>query len=39
MTVKKMNGSKKIKDIFIDEKIKMSDRDTWPIVVDHRLNY
>ena len=27
-------GTKKIKDIFIDEKIKISDRDTWPIVCD-----
>jgi len=32
--IKGMNGSKKIKDIFIDKKIKLSDRDNWPIVVD-----
>ena len=32
--IKGMDGSKKIKDIFIDKKIKLSDRDNWPIVVD-----
>lgn len=32
--IKGMLGSKKIKDIFIDEKIPMEDRDTWPIVLD-----
>ena len=32
--VKNMNGSKKVKDIFIDEKITLSDRDRWPILVD-----
>ena len=30
----KGNGTKKIKDIFIDKKIKLDDRDLWPIVVD-----
>lgn len=30
----KGNGTKKIKDIFIDKKVKLSDRDTWPVVVD-----
>lgn len=30
----KENGTKKIKDIFIDKKVKLSDRDTWPVVVD-----
>lgn len=34
MSVKNMEGHKKINDIFIDSKIKMSDRDIWPIVVD-----
>lgn len=34
MFVKGMSGSKKIKDIFIDCKIPMCDRDVWPIVVD-----
>ena len=30
----KGNGTKKIKDIFIDKKVKLSDRDLWPVVVD-----
>lgn len=34
MFVKGMNGSKKIKDIFIDKKVKLADRDNWPVVVD-----
>ena len=34
MSLKKINGSKRIKDIFIDAKIPLADRDTWPIVVD-----
>lgn len=32
--IKGMLGSKKIKDIFIDEKIELEDRATWPIVLD-----
>ncbi len=32
--IKGMLGSKKIKDIFIDEKIPMEERDIWPIVLD-----
>ena len=32
--IKGMNGSKKIKDIFIDKKIKLEDRDNWPVVTD-----
>ena len=32
--VKNMDGSKKIKDIFIDNKIPLEKRDSWPIVVD-----
>lgn len=36
MSVKGMLGSKKISDIFIDEKIPMNERDLWPIVVDSR---
>ena len=32
--VKNLNGSKKIKDIFIDSKISLDDRNKWPIVVD-----
>lgn len=34
MYIKGMLGSKKINDIFIDEKIPMNERDMWPIVVD-----
>lgn len=32
--IKNMLGSKKIKDIFIDEKIPVEERDKWPIVLD-----
>lgn len=32
--VKGLDGSRKVKDIFIDKKISLSDRDSWPIVVD-----
>ena len=32
--IKNLNGSKKVKDIFIDSKIELSKRGTWPIVVD-----
>ncbi len=34
--VKKLNGSKKIKDIFIDEKVSLQSRDSWPILVDSK---
>lgn len=34
MIVKNMESAKKIKDIFIDEKIEKEERDTYPIVVD-----
>lgn len=34
ISVKKLNGSKKVKDIFIDSKITKSQRDSWPILVD-----
>ena len=34
MEVKGLSGTKKIKDIFIDEKIPIPLRDTWPIVCD-----
>lgn len=36
MQIKNMEGTKKIKDIFIDEKVPTSKRDMWPIVVDGR---
>jgi len=34
MSLKGMNGSKKIKDIFINEKVHQSLRDEWPIIID-----
>lgn len=34
MNIKGMLGSKKINDIFTDEKISLIDREIWPIVVD-----
>jgi tRNA(Ile)-lysidine synthase len=34
MTVKGMAGTKKIKDIFIDEKIPKFMRDMWPVITD-----
>ena len=36
MMIKGLDGSKKVKDIFIDKKIKMDKRDSWPIVVDSK---
>jgi len=38
MMVKGLNGSKKVKDIFIDKKISLNSRDMWPIVVDSKGN-
>ena len=38
MKVKGLNGSKKIKDIFIDSKVPIEERDSWPIVVDSSGN-
>ena len=34
MKLKKIDGYRKIKDIFIDSKIELQKRDKWPIVVD-----
>ncbi|MGJ9460212.1 tRNA lysidine(34) synthetase TilS [Oceanobacillus sp. CF4.6] len=34
MSWKGLNGSKKLKDIFIDAKIPLSDREKWPLVCD-----
>ena len=34
MIVKGLNGTKKVNEIFINEKIKTTDRKTWPIVLD-----
>ncbi len=36
MEVKGMDGTKKVNHIFIDDKIKMSERDTWPVVLDSK---
>ena len=38
ISVKGMNGSRKVKDIFIDKKISSTDRDLWPIVLDSHGN-
>lgn len=38
MRVKNLNGSKKINDIFIDNKIVLSKRNAWPIVTDSDNN-
>jgi tRNA(Ile)-lysidine synthase len=34
MTLKGMIGSKKIKDIFIDRKVPIQERDAWPVITD-----
>jgi tRNA(Ile)-lysidine synthetase, N-terminal domain/tRNA(Ile)-lysidine synthetase, C-terminal domain len=34
MLLKKIDGYKKVKDVFIDSKIPLRDRESWPIVVD-----
>lgn len=34
LSLKGMEGSKKLKDLFIDEKIDRDEREEWPIVVD-----
>ncbi|MDO4368979.1 MAG: tRNA lysidine(34) synthetase TilS [bacterium] len=34
--VKGLNGTKKVKDIFIDLKIPVKQRDLWPVVVDSK---
>lgn len=36
MAVKGLNGTKKVKDIFIDKKLSLESRDNWPIVLDSR---
>ena len=36
INVKNLNGKKKIKDIFIDEKVILKERDAWPIVIDSK---
>lgn len=34
MTWKGLQGSKKLKDIFIDAKVPVKDRDVWPVITD-----
>lgn len=34
MTLKGMSGSKKIKDIFIDSKVPIQEREMWPVITD-----
>lgn len=34
--VKGLNGTKKVKDIFIDKKMSLANRDIWPIVLDSK---
>lgn len=34
MYVKGLGGSKKVKNIFIDKKVPLQERDSWPLVVD-----
>ncbi|QED45898.1 tRNA lysidine(34) synthetase TilS [Cytobacillus dafuensis] len=34
MTIKGMKGTRKVKDIFIDKKIPLLERKTWPIITD-----
>ena len=36
MQLKNTNGSRKLKDIFIDCKIPINQRDKWPVVVDSK---
>lgn len=38
MYVKGLDGRKKVKDIFIDKKIPLYERDKWPLVVDQQGN-
>ena len=34
--VKGLNGSKKVKDIFIEKKLSLEKRESWPIVTDSK---
>ena len=34
MTIKGLNGTKKLKDIFINSKVDAKKREFWPVVVD-----
>lgn len=35
MTLKGRTGTKKLKDIFIDRKVPIQERDIWPVIFDH----
>ncbi|MBI0581107.1 tRNA lysidine(34) synthetase TilS [Neobacillus cucumis] len=34
MSLKGMSGTRKLKDIFIDYKVPLQERDTWPVITD-----
>lgn len=36
ISIKNLNGTKKVKDIFIDSKVSLSKRSAWPVVVDSK---
>jgi tRNA(Ile)-lysidine synthase len=38
ISVKGLNGNKKVSDIFIDEKVSTTERSLWPVVVDSNDN-
>ena len=38
INIKKMKGTKKLNDIFIDEKVPIKERKIWPIVLDAKEN-
>ena len=38
LTLKGLNKEKKLKDIFIDEKVPIEKRKTWPVVTDDKDN-
>lgn len=38
LEIKKMRGTKKINDVFINEKISIEERNLWPIVLDAKEN-
>ncbi|WHY67195.1 tRNA lysidine(34) synthetase TilS [Neobacillus sp. SuZ13] len=38
MTIKGLNGSKKVKSIFIDQKVPMQERNMWPVLTDKEGN-
>ena len=34
IAIKNLNGTKKVKDVFIDSKIALQKRNEWPLLVD-----